>query len=116
MRISDQIRSETNRLLTLSLNVSIVGSASRRCKRLTVTLPQPSTLPADGPSGEISMITELPSAGESVSRGALPPATTTVRSVTSEELFQGQREILIQHAGETYRLRLTRNDKLILNK
>lgn len=31
-------------------------------------------------------------------------------------LFQGRQEILIVHKGETYRLRLTRNDKLILTK
>jgi hemin uptake protein HemP len=30
--------------------------------------------------------------------------------------MQGSREILINHHGEIYRLRLTRNDKLILNK
>lgn len=46
----------------------------------------------------------------------LPGTTPGVRAVTSEELFQGQRELLIVHAGETYRLRLTRNGKLILNK
>lgn len=34
----------------------------------------------------------------------------------SEGLLQGTREILIRHHGETYRLRLTRNDKLILHK
>ena len=34
----------------------------------------------------------------------------------SETLLKGGREILIRHHGEVYRLRLTRNDKLILNK
>lgn len=34
----------------------------------------------------------------------------------SEVLLQGKREILIVHCQEVYRLRLTRNGKLILTK
>ncbi|GAB2614665.1 hemin uptake protein HemP [Novilysobacter erysipheiresistens] len=34
----------------------------------------------------------------------------------SNALLRGTREVLIQHGGETYRLRHTRNDKLILTK
>ena len=34
----------------------------------------------------------------------------------SENLLQGQREIKILHEGETYRLLVTRNGKLILQK
>lgn len=34
----------------------------------------------------------------------------------SSDLLRGAKEVLIRHAGETYRLRLTRNDKLILQK
>lgn len=36
--------------------------------------------------------------------------------IDSARLMQGTRELLIAHAGEEYRLRLTRNDKLILTK
>jgi hemin uptake protein HemP len=36
--------------------------------------------------------------------------------LVSADLLQGRREVLIQHGGETYRLRHTRNDKLILTK
>ncbi|OHE83822.1 MAG: hypothetical protein A2579_01330 [Lysobacterales bacterium RIFOXYD1_FULL_69_11] len=36
--------------------------------------------------------------------------------VDSGALLRGSREILIRHGGETYRLRHTRNDKLILTK
>lgn len=36
--------------------------------------------------------------------------------VSTEELFAGQREICIEHAGEKYRLRITRRNKLILQK
>lgn len=34
----------------------------------------------------------------------------------SKQLFEGQRELIIQHQGEEYRLRITRHDKLILTK
>jgi len=34
----------------------------------------------------------------------------------SARLLQGRREVLIRHGGECYRLRHTRNDKLILTK
>ena len=46
------------------------------------------------------------------------PAETAHRQrvLQSEELLQGAREILIAHGEETYRLRLTRNGKLILHK
>lgn len=34
----------------------------------------------------------------------------------SASLFKGRREIVIEHNGEFYRLRITRQGKLILNK
>jgi hemin uptake protein HemP len=37
-------------------------------------------------------------------------------AVDSAALLRGQREVLIRHGGEVYRLRHTRNDKLILTK
>ena len=39
-----------------------------------------------------------------------------VRTVTSEELFRGTSEIAIKHAGAFYRLKITKQGKLILNK
>lgn len=36
--------------------------------------------------------------------------------LSSASLLHGQREVLIRHGGEVYRLRHTRNDKLILTK
>jgi hemin uptake protein HemP len=39
-----------------------------------------------------------------------------VRTVTSDELFSGESELLIHHNGVQYRLRITRQDKLILTK
>jgi hemin uptake protein HemP len=47
-----------------------------------------------------------------------PPNNPAVvlREFQSAELLAGAKEILIHHAGEIYRLRLTKNDKLILQK
>lgn len=36
--------------------------------------------------------------------------------VAADKLFRGHREILIEHAGAHYRLRITRANKLILTK
>ncbi len=49
---------------------------------------------------------------------SLPPQPTKspLRRMISGELFQGAREVLIDHHGETYRLLETRNGKLILQK
>ncbi|MCR6662852.1 MAG: hemin uptake protein HemP [Luteimonas sp.] len=43
------------------------------------------------------------------------PATITIE-IDSLRLLQGQRELRIRHGNECYRLRHTRNDKLILTK
>lgn len=40
----------------------------------------------------------------------------SARIFRSEELFTGEREILIQHNSEYYRLMITKTGKLILNK
>jgi hemin uptake protein HemP len=39
-----------------------------------------------------------------------------VRTLSSVSLFQGAREIAIEHGESTYRLKITRQGKLILNK
>lgn len=36
--------------------------------------------------------------------------------VSSRQLFDGQNEIVIEHQGDDYRLRITSNGKLILTK
>ena len=38
------------------------------------------------------------------------------RKIRSDDLFSGQREVLIEHAGEFYSLRQTSKGKLILTK
>ena len=48
---------------------------------------------------------------------AQPPAPSQdLRILRSEELFAGERMIMIEHAGAQYRLMITRNDRLILQK
>ncbi len=37
-------------------------------------------------------------------------------TISSDELFRGARIVAITHAGETYRLLITRNNRLILQK
>jgi hemin uptake protein HemP len=47
------------------------------------------------------------------------PATTSAQGLArhdSDNLFAGQREVIIVHRGEEYRLRITRQEKLILTK
>ena len=46
-------------------------------------------------------------------RGSRPPQLLEIESL---RLLQGQRELRIRHGNEVYRLRHTRNDKLILTK
>jgi hemin uptake protein HemP len=46
-------------------------------------------------------------------RAETPPSAPVIES---DKLFQGKREIFIDHQGERYRLRITRKNKLILQK
>ena len=44
------------------------------------------------------------------------PTALPVRRISSQRLLAGERELVIQHMGSEYHLRLTRNGKLILTK
>ncbi|MGQ0621567.1 MAG: hemin uptake protein HemP [Panacagrimonas sp.] len=44
------------------------------------------------------------------------PLRVQLPRLKSQELFRNSQELIIEHQGQEYRLRLTRNDKLILNK
>lgn len=48
---------------------------------------------------------------ESTASDALP-----LREINSAELLQGAKVVIIEHAGQNYRLLVTKNDKLILQK
>lgn len=45
-----------------------------------------------------------------------PPRAGADKRLSTEDLFHGKKEILIDHEGEVYRLRITRRNKLILQK
>ena len=45
-----------------------------------------------------------------------PMSERTVRSIPVQDLLQGQKEVIIKHGQEEYRLRMTSNSKLILTK
>ena len=45
-----------------------------------------------------------------------PPRGPAIPCLSSRELFGSEREILIQHGGAYYRLRITHSNKLILTK
>lgn len=42
--------------------------------------------------------------------------TAAPADLSSQDLLRGQRELVIRHGDQLYRLRHTRNDKLILTK
>jgi hemin uptake protein HemP len=46
----------------------------------------------------------------------MPSTAAMPRHISSQSLLDGARELVIQHQGGEYHLRLTRNDKLILTK
>jgi hemin uptake protein HemP len=47
---------------------------------------------------------------------AIRSVTVTGNRIDSREVFSGDREIIIAHGEDTYRLRLTSQNKLILTK
>ncbi len=47
---------------------------------------------------------------------AQPLAMATLSTISSDVLFAGNREVLIVHGADSYRLRLTRQNRLILTK
>ena len=57
------------------------------------------------------MSEEKPLSDKQAQPGAVPPPLTTAAMFAP-----GQREVVIVHEGEQYRLRQTRNGKLILTK
>ena len=44
------------------------------------------------------------------------PVAAQIRTIDSAEIFCGQSEVLIRHDGAIYRMKITRQGKLILNK
>jgi hemin uptake protein HemP len=44
------------------------------------------------------------------------PTITTPINYSTDTLFKDRKSLIIEHRGESYFLRITRNDKLILTK
>lgn len=63
------------------------------------------TLMSDSPADDVD---------NSSPEGVGQPAEARV--LRSDDLLGGRREVMIEHGSEIYRLRLTRNGKLILQK
>ncbi|MCB1875969.1 MAG: hemin uptake protein HemP [Chromatiales bacterium] len=47
---------------------------------------------------------------------SIPRPEVVTQCVPSEQLLAGRREVVIRHQGEDYRLRVTRQGKLLLTK
>ncbi len=58
----------------------------------------------------------VPAARPLVSRPISLVLQPARQRIDSRELLQGERELIIQHGDQEYRLRHTQNDKLILTK
>ena len=72
--------------------------------------------------GAAGVNTSIGDGGDRSSRdgasGSVRPRTIALSDnrIDSRDLFIGVREIIIEHGGEVYRLRLTAQNKLILTK
>jgi hemin uptake protein HemP len=53
---------------------------------------------------------------QETSRAGRAEPSAPVRRVATETLLGGARELILEHRGELYRLRVTANGKLILTK
>jgi len=66
-------------------------------------------------TSKINTVSDLPRPKERDTLG-LTSKSQPASHYTSNDLFKGQSEILIEHQGAEYRLRITRSGGLILNK
>ena len=65
----------------------------------------------------MTLSNSIPPVDEAAAPNAEPrPRGPSIPLLRSEELFGRGREILIEHAGGYYRLRVTQSNKLILTK
>jgi hemin uptake protein HemP len=70
---------------------------------------------------DLNNLTPAPAKEESMAEPQKPPAPPAEKAegepvIDARVLLQGRREVWIEHAGVRYRLRLTRRNKLILQK
>jgi len=62
------------------------------------------------------LMNELANEDGRVEAGSRKKSAKSVTVLSSEELLDGRLEVLIEHNGDLYRLRHTRQGKLILTK
>jgi hemin uptake protein HemP len=62
------------------------------------------------------VITASPRSLQLVNTRPIASDSAAIPRISSQLLLDGGRELVIQHQGGEYHLRLTRNDKLILTK
>jgi hemin uptake protein HemP len=55
-------------------------------------------------------------ADKPLTHDAPQPAAAHIRTIESADIFRGATEVLIRHDGAIYRMKITRQGKLILNK
>lgn len=53
---------------------------------------------------------------KNIEQASIPERRDDKRMIDSRQLFSTRNEIIIEHQGQEYRLRITRNSKLILTK
>lgn len=70
-------------------------------------------LPLSQPAAIRRRVLSLPS---SPLRTCAVGVMSAIPRISSQSLLDGGKELVIQHQGQEYHLRLTRNDKLILTK
>lgn len=76
-------------------------------------------LPRDRGEHRMSQASEISSQQVETQGHRAPSSMTTNNPITilgSQEIFNGSREVAIDHDGSLYRLKITRQGKLILNK
>ena len=79
-----------------------------------VTLVEAASIAAQGV--EAQDVEAMGESADPLNDGAAKPPSRPLRTIPSTDLLQGDREVVILHQGEHYRLRLTRNDRLVLYK
>lgn len=108
-----------------------MGSTSETSKPASPALTLPSPAAADGATAAAAAgvrperksevaaegTSEASTAGPIAAPGEVPGGAPLPRRVLrSQDLFEGAREVWIEHERELYRLQLTRSGKLILTK
>lgn len=53
---------------------------------------------------------------QNIEQASNPQLEPGKRKIDSRQLFANRNEVIIEHLGQEYRLRITRNGKLILTK